>query len=74
MGRTPADLRAEIGRQRATIYVLAAEIGVYPGRLGQMLNERLPMPDEIADRLEEALRARPLGARRDAEGHGTAEE
>ena len=41
---TPADLRAEIARRQISLYRLAATIGLHPSRLGQMLNERLPMP------------------------------
>lgn len=52
---TPAELRAEIARRRATLYVLAAEVGIYPGRLGQMLNERVAMPDAVARKLSVAL-------------------
>lgn len=53
---TPADLRAEIARQRATIYKLAAAVDVYPGRLGQMLNEHIPMPESVVQKLSDALR------------------
>lgn len=55
---TPAvpDLRAEIARTRVSRYVLAARVGVHPGRLGQMLNERLPMPPGVAERVAAALR------------------
>jgi plasmid maintenance system antidote protein VapI len=52
---TPQDLRAEIARRQAVVYQLAAQIGLHPGRLGQMLNERLPMPPDVAERLMDAL-------------------
>jgi hypothetical protein len=52
---TPEDLRAQIARQRVNRYVLAAEVRVHPGRLGQMLNGKLPMPVEIAERISKAL-------------------
>jgi hypothetical protein len=32
---------------------------MHPGRLGAMLNERLPLRPEVADRLAEALRSLP---------------
>jgi hypothetical protein len=54
---TPGDLRAEIARRQISLYRLAAEVGLHPGRLGQMLRERLPMPAEIAERVSEALSA-----------------
>jgi hypothetical protein len=50
-----SDLRAEIGRRRITIYKLAAAVGVYPGRLGQMLNERIPLPSAVAERVAAAI-------------------
>ena len=62
MKMQPADFRAEIGRRRLVIYVLAAEIGVYPGRLGRMLNERMPMPAAITEKLSRALDCHDDGA------------
>jgi len=50
-----ASLRAEIARQRRTRYQLGAEVRVHPGRLGQMLNETVPMPSDVALRVAEAL-------------------
>ena len=52
---TPADLRAQIARHRLHLYEIAADVGLHPGRLGSMLNERLPMPAEIAERITEAI-------------------
>ena len=52
---TAGDFRAEIGRRRIAIYKLAAEVGVYPGRLGMMLNERIPLPSTVAERIVDAL-------------------
>jgi hypothetical protein len=53
------DLRAEVARRRVRLYDLAARAGMHPGRLGAMLNERLPLRPEVADRLAEALRSLP---------------
>lgn len=53
---TPEDFRAEIARQQLNRYVLAAVVRVHPGRLGMMLNGKLPMPAEIAERIDQALR------------------
>jgi hypothetical protein len=52
---TPQDLRAEIARRQISLYQLAATVRLHPGRLGQMLRERVPMPTEIAERVSEAL-------------------
>jgi hypothetical protein len=52
---TPDDLRAEIARQQIPRYVLAAAAKVHPGRLGMMLNGRVPMPQDVAERISEAL-------------------
>lgn len=50
-----SDLRAEVARQRIPIYQLAARIGMHPGRLGMILNERLPLSRDLAERLAQAL-------------------
>jgi predicted urease superfamily metal-dependent hydrolase len=52
---TPSDFRAELARQRIPLYRVAAGVGLHPSRLGAMLNERLPMPADVAERLSEAL-------------------
>lgn len=52
---SPSDLRAELARRQITRYVLAAKIGVHPGRLGQMLNGKLPLPEDLAARLAQVL-------------------
>lgn len=59
---TPDDLRAEIARRMINRYMLAAIVGVHPGRLGQMLNGKLPMPDDVAERLSAALKQEPVPA------------
>jgi hypothetical protein len=55
---TVADLRARIAYQQIMKYVLAAEVGVHPGRLASMLSGQLPMPPAVRDRVIEALSAR----------------
>ena len=52
---TPGDLRAEIARRQLVRYHLAADVGVHPARLGQMLLGKAPMPTEIAQKLTEAV-------------------
>ena len=54
----PADLRAQRARLQVPLFLLAADVRVHPGRLGMMLNERLPLPLELAARISEALNRR----------------
>ena len=53
---TPADLRAQAARVQVEYYVLAARVGVHPGRFGQMLGEKIPMPVSVAERAAAVLR------------------
>jgi hypothetical protein len=53
---TAADLRAAIARQQIPIYQLAAGVNLHPSRLGAMLNEKIPMPASVVERLCGALR------------------
>lgn len=55
MPPTAADLRADIARHKVLRYELAAEVGLNPQRLGEMLNEKVPMPDELARRVAEVI-------------------
>jgi hypothetical protein len=57
------DLRAERARKQIELYVLAERVGMHPGRLGAMLNERLPLRPAVAERIAEALRILPPRAR-----------
>jgi plasmid maintenance system antidote protein VapI len=52
---SPADLRAAIARRRIPLFKLAAVVGLHPTTLGQMLNERKPLTQTVAERLTEAL-------------------
>jgi hypothetical protein len=58
---TPADFRAARARLRFPIYQLAAEVPIHPSRLGMMLNERLPMPPDVAKRLADVLEKEASG-------------
>lgn len=60
----PADMRAEIAIRQLRRYDLAAEVGVHPSRLGQMLNGRIPMPPDIAERVATVLRRKPASIER----------
>jgi hypothetical protein len=51
------DLRAERARKQVDLYILAERVGMHPGRLGAMLNERLPLRPAIAERIAEALKS-----------------
>jgi hypothetical protein len=55
---TPADLRATIARQKIPLYELAALVRFHPSRLGAALNERIPMPPDLAVRIQQALERR----------------
>jgi hypothetical protein len=50
-----ADLRATIARKQIPLFKLAAKVGVHPITLGQMLNEKKPLRQLIAERLIKAL-------------------
>lgn len=56
---TAEDLRAERARRQVELYILAERVGMHPGRLGAMLNERLPLRPAFAERIAEALRSIP---------------
>lgn len=53
---TAADLRALVARARVSRYQLAARVGMHPTTLGMVLNERRPLPPDLAARVIEALR------------------
>jgi hypothetical protein len=66
MQNSAEELRAEVARRRVHLYELAAAVGMHPGRLGAMLNERLPLRPALAERVGDALRglsARPRPVR-----------
>ncbi len=52
---TPADLRALLARHQVPIYRLAPLVNLHPGRLGQMLNGRVPLSVDVARRIEQAI-------------------
>jgi DNA-binding transcriptional regulator YdaS (Cro superfamily) len=51
-----ADLRAEMARRQVEIYRLSARIGLHPSHLGQVLRGRRPLPPDLAERIERAIR------------------
>lgn len=50
-----SDLRAEIARSNLRHYVVASRSQVNPARLSSILNERAPLPKELARRILEAV-------------------
>jgi hypothetical protein len=57
----PRALRFALLEAEVPIYRLAPAAGVHPARLGAMLAGKLPLPPEVAQRVEAAL-ARELAA------------
>jgi plasmid maintenance system antidote protein VapI len=55
MTHLTSELRAEIARQQVPRYKLAAQVGVHPGRLGQMLNGKLPLSTDVCEKLTKIL-------------------
>ncbi len=58
---TAADLRAEIARRRIVIYSIAPLIGAHPVTISRWLNGRKPLPDDVALRIEAAIKAAETG-------------
>jgi plasmid maintenance system antidote protein VapI len=52
---TPADLRALVARKRVHLYEIAPQVGINPTHIGRMLNGRVSMTDDIAQRIMAAL-------------------
>ena len=52
---TAADIRALCARRKILQYRLAAVVGVAPSRLSAMLNERAPLPPDLALRLARVI-------------------
>ena len=46
-----ADLRAAIARSRIYAFHIAAELRMHPGTLSGYLNERRPLPPDLASRI-----------------------
>ena len=53
---SPAALRAEIGRSNLRHYIVAARSEINPARLSAILNERAPLPRELAQRIMQAVK------------------
>jgi len=53
-----ADLRAQLARIRPRIpfYILAARLRMHPVRLSALLNERRPLPADMAAKIQQAIR------------------
>jgi plasmid maintenance system antidote protein VapI len=59
---TAADLRAAVARRQITLYKLASLVDCHPGRLGRILNERVPLSAALAERIARALESQDLSA------------
>ncbi len=56
-GPSAGDIRAAIARARIPAYIVGARARINPIRLSGMLNERLPLSAEIAERLMRVIEA-----------------
>jgi plasmid maintenance system antidote protein VapI len=54
---TADDIRAELARRRLPIYMLAAMVGLHPIRLSKVLNGRVVLKPELAERIMRAIEA-----------------
>ena len=52
-----ADLRALIGYHQLKIYRLAPLVDLHPSRLSLVLNGRVPLPRDLAERLVRVIEA-----------------
>jgi hypothetical protein len=50
-----SDVRAELARHRLPAYLLAARVRMHPARLARYLNRSLPLPEDLATRIQAAL-------------------
>lgn len=48
-------LRALFAARRARIYVVASRVQIHPSRLSLLLNGRLPLTTELAERIARAI-------------------
>jgi hypothetical protein len=65
MAATAEELRAEMARRGVLRYRVASRVGIHPARLGQMLNERIPMPPQVAEHISVAIQAEAPARRRE---------
>ena len=47
--------RTELFRIKLPVYKAAAAINIHPSRLSLILNEHVPMPDHVAERLDRVI-------------------
>jgi DNA-binding transcriptional regulator YdaS (Cro superfamily) len=50
-----ASLRALRALHRVLLYDLAPRVGIHPGRLGGMLNGKVPLPPDVAEKIAAAI-------------------
>lgn len=56
-----ARLRALRALHRVRLYDLAPRVGIHPGRLGGMLNGKIPLPADVAERIAAAIEEESAG-------------
>jgi DNA-binding transcriptional regulator YdaS (Cro superfamily) len=52
---SPAELRARVAFVGIRMYKLGSRVDIHPSRLSQYLHGHVPLPDEIATRIQRAL-------------------
>ena len=57
-----AELRALRAVHQVAIYKLAAQISVHPSRLGLMLAGRIPLPEDVAEKVRVVLQGKASAA------------
>lgn len=52
---TASDLRAEIARRRVRVYRIAVRLGIHPSRVSLLINEKMPLTEDLAARVLRAI-------------------
>jgi plasmid maintenance system antidote protein VapI len=61
---TAGDLRAQLARSQLRVYEIAPVVGLHPNRISALLNERSPLPADVALRIQRAIeQAQPMERR-----------
>ena len=55
MDKTASYFRTELYRLKIPIYKMAALIDVHPSRLSVILNGHVPLPDDVASKIQQAI-------------------
>ena len=49
------DLRAALARSQLRVYEIAPAVGLHPNRISALLNERVPLPPDLALKIQQAI-------------------